>query len=220
MFLFIHLSPVDDPYCEACFKTIHSKGKKARHKWTPIGEEKVPEDPVQAEGEYATGVEGGVDGFLNAEAENAWEEHWDDEAGCAYWYNSTTGESSYSNPFGDSAADVALGYSSAEAYQTDYDGAVGYDDAGGTQDWQELFDENSGQSYWYSESTGETVWTNPWEGGGGGGQVTAEGYNDAAYGAEGYSSADAGGWAEAWDDDGNQYYYNESTGETSYESPW
>ena len=139
----------DDPYCEACFKTIHAKGKKARHKWTPIGEEKVSEDTGQAEGEYNAGGEGGVDGFLNAEAENAWEEHFDDEAGCAYWYNTTTGESSYSNPFGDAAADVALGYGSAEAYQTDYDGAVGYDDAAGTQDWRELFDENSGQSYWY-----------------------------------------------------------------------
>lgn len=214
----------DDPYCESCYKTIHSKGKKARHKWTPIGEEKTAEeDPGQAGGEYNAGGAGGLDGFMNAEAENAWEEHWDDEANCAYWFNATTGESSYSNPFGDAAADAALGYSSAEAYQTDYDGAVGYDDAGGggtTQDWQELFDENSGQSYWYSESTGETVWTNPWEGGGGGGAVAAEGYDAGAYGAEGYSSADAGGWAEAWDDDGNQYWYNETTGDTSYESPW
>ena len=161
---------------------------------------------------------------MEAEAENAWEEHWDDDAGCAYWYNSTTGESSYSNPFGDAAADAALGYSSAEAYQTDYDGAIGYDDASGggigTQDWQELFDESSGQSYWYSESTGETVWTNPWGDSGGGGAVAAESYDGAAYGAEGYGSADGSGWTEAWDDDGNQYYINEATGETSYESPW
>ena len=50
----------DDPYCEACFKTIHAKGKKARHKWTPIGEEKVSEDTGQAEGEYNAGGEGGA----------------------------------------------------------------------------------------------------------------------------------------------------------------
>ena len=53
------------------------------------------------------------------------------------------------------------------------------DDAAGTQDWQELFDENSGQATG-AQVSGRDVWTNPWENGGGGGQVAAEGCDGAA----------------------------------------
>ena len=80
----------------------------------------------------------------------------------------------------------------------------------------------SGAPYWYSEQTGETVWINPHEGGNASAYPEAEvdGYGSAAYpGAEGYSSADAGGaWTQAFDEEGNPYWYTEE-GETTYDDP-
>ena len=66
------------------------------------------------------------------------------------------------------------------------------------------------------------------EGGGGeyGGQlgaeyVDAEGYAEGGGGAEGYGAEDpaAAGWEAQQDEEGNPYWYNSATGESTYEDP-
>ena len=150
---------------------------------------------------------------------------------CPYWYNTLTQESRYDNPFEAAAADAgqAGGYSSAEGYGSEYYGAEGYGtdaanggDGGG--EWQEYYDDASGAPYWVSSTTGETVWENPnGGGGGGGGDIGAEGYDDSYYqGAEGYDTAGAdggSGYVQYYGDDGTPYWFNEATGDTTYEDP-
>ena len=207
----------DDPYCESCFKQIHAKGKKKLHEWNPIGDGPPPEDEVEELGAETPGAQD----FMAAEGavgSQEWEEYYDDDAGAPYWYNTTTGESSYANPFETQAGAVGV----VDGYGSDMAGADGYDTAGGAGEWTEYYDEASGVPYWYNATSGETSWTDP--NGGGGDQVGyAEGYgSDYAEGAQGYDTGGDGGgnYTEYYDEaTGAAYWYNDVTGETLWEDP-
>ena len=201
----------DDPYCESCYKVIHAKGKKKRHKWNPIGQEEEQDEQAAAGAEaYGETGESAVDAFIaDAQADQAeWEEFYDDDAGCSYWYNHTTGASTYEDPYNPVSTPAGGGYAEPEAYGSDGYGAVsayeGTDEEYGAAgaEWQEYFDEDSGLPYWYSVVTGETAWEDPNGGGAGAGAGAqdyggAEGYGSEEYaGAEGYGSSAAEQWEE------------------------
>jgi plastin-1 len=66
-----------------------------------------------------------------------WAKFHDDATGRDYWYNATTGDTTWTNP----------------------------EEAGGSAaDWEEMFDEASGRNYFYNKVTGESSWTKPGEG--------------------------------------------------------
>ena len=177
----------DDPYCKDCYASVHKAGKRKKHKWSPIGAEPVILDaPADQQGyDDGTGQASGLDGFMQAEAGGQWSEYYDDESGSPYWYNETTGESSYSNPHDAAAADAAI---AADGYGADAYGGESYGGSGGGDGWTEQWDE-SGNQYWWNEATGESSYQDPNGGGGGGGE-------DQNYG--GYD--DSGGYAEGYDE--------------------
>ena len=175
----------DDPYCKDCFSSVHKAGKRKKHKWTTIGAE-----PVILEEEGGAGGadgyddgSGGVAGFMQAEAAGGeWSEYYDDESGSPYWYNETTGESSYTNPYDAAAADAAM--ITAEGYGADAYGSESYGGGAGGSGWTEQYDDD-GNVYWWNEATGESSYQDP---NGGGGSADAGGYGgyDEGYGGESY----------------------------------
>ena len=60
-----------DPYCDACYKRSHAKGKKAEHTWTPWEDLEKRED---------------------------WVEVWDENAQAPFWYNVITRASEWEKP--------------------------------------------------------------------------------------------------------------------------
>ncbi|GMH77112.1 hypothetical protein TrLO_g9107 [Triparma laevis f. longispina] len=140
--------------------------------------------------------------------------------GSIYWYNHTTGESSWTDPEKSSADDDL------------------------PEGWVSVSDETYGE-YFYNETTGETSYDRPGAEGEGEGageepsiresmslppgwkEVTDKAYgvyyfnestNDTAYSKPGAESDLPEGWAETKDEDGNTYYYHEN-GETTYDKP-
>ena len=152
-------------------------------------------------------------------SDEQWAEYWDEENECAYYYNETTGETTYEDPRA-AAGDGAQGYSSdiygGETYgEGDESGwenngeGEGWGDESGN--WGDEWDENyqtwdeSGEG-WYEADTNNV-----------------EGYQSEAYG-DGYGyekggEADADGWTGPHYDEesGANYWYNEVSGETQWE---
>ena len=108
-----------------------------------------------------------------------WEKLTDEESGSPYWYNATTGESSYEDPNA-GAAIVATTTDAASVWQEFTDEESGwpywynpdtgesvYEDPNGAAPaaagagWQEHFDDASQQPYWYDESSGESTYDRP-----------------------------------------------------------
>jgi hypothetical protein len=181
----------DDPYCKDCYASVHKAGKRKKHKWTTIGADPVvlDEDTTTAAGGYDDGSGGGsgVDAFMQAEAGGEWSEYYDDESGSPYWYNETTGESSYVNPYDAAAADAAI---AGDAYGADAYGSESYGGADAAAGWTEQYDDD-GNTYWWNEATGESSYQDP----NGGGAAAA--YDDQ----EGYGGYDdSGGYAEGYDE--------------------
>ena len=180
----------DDPYCQDCFKSVHKAGKRKKHKWNPIGDKAIVLEEAAVEGgEYdggGGGGGGGVDGFMAAAAAGGeWSEYYDDESGSPYWYNETTGESSYTNPYDAAAADAAI---VADAYGADAYGSEAYEDGagGGVDGWSEQYDDD-GNVYWYNATTGESSYEDPSGGGGG------------AYDDQNYGGYEEGGYGESYE---------------------
>lgn len=125
-----------------------------------------------------------------------WEEVQGDD-GAVYYYNSATGESSWTPP----GVGVSAGSSGAAA-------AGAQVEVDGSGDWETVTGDD-GQVYYANTVTGETAWTRP------GGEAAAGGDAGAA------ATADAGGeeWEALETDEGIPYYYNAGTGETVWEKP-
>ena len=77
----------------------------------------------------------------NTESGNPWQEYWDEQAQAKYWYNTTTGEASWTPPDDNSST------------------AGGGSFEGPGDDWVSYIDDATGEEYWYNTVTGETSWS-------------------------------------------------------------
>ena len=163
------------------------------------------------------------------EKEKVWELFPADEENEEYWYLIETGEYAYEDPRtfvdsddGDIEEEVEEEFSEVESIETSDDDS----DEGGIKlvkkkkptpkdekNWQITYDE-AGTPYYYNDK-GETTYEKP------DGFVDEETAEYQSGGASDYYEASAGydDWTEAYDDDGNVYYFN-SAGESTYEYPW
>ena len=165
-------------------------------------------------------VQNRYDDFMAAEGEigkGEWEEYYDDDSSAVYWYNTVSGESTYANPFETKSGE----YGVTDGYGSDVQNE-GYDTAEAQTEWAEYYDEESGAPYWYNTTSGETVWTDPNGGDGSGEYGSADAYGSDYNQTEGYGDDYGGGEYQEYFDDasGAPYWYNETTGETVWESPY
>lgn len=86
-------------------------------------------------------------------------------------------------------------------------------------EWVAALDEVSGAYYYYNTETGETSWDPPEGGVAGAGSLFDEGKEDAAGAAPADEEEDWSPWAEEVDENGNVYYANILTGESSWTNP-
>lgn len=168
-------------------------------------------------------------------AVSQWEVVYDEASDSSYYYNATTGETSWEQPAdyfdpavyaGGGAQEGLEQAASADAFTADADYATVIER---TSDWEIVFDEASGTSYYYNATTGETSWEQPADyvdnATTATGAATYTDENSAYYTEENVASinsttAAAGEWEEVYDETSNSsYYYNATTGETSWENP-
>jgi hypothetical protein len=79
-----------------------------------------------------------------------------DDSGSPYYYNESTGESTYDYPFNIGEGSVDMQSSLESVATNDEIGKVG--GAGG--EWQQFFDEQ-GVAYWYNEGSGVSTYDEP-----------------------------------------------------------
>jgi len=132
----------EDGYCDNCFEIIHVKGKLAQHSFEWYQEGLAPE-PLEEEP-------------LNA----SWEKYFDETSGFPYWYNSSTGETIWTDPYGAESSEWQQYYDESSGYPYWYNESTGTtsweDPTIASSEWEEFFDAGSGAPYWYNNITGET----------------------------------------------------------------
>jgi len=79
----------------------------------------------------------------NKEADSDWEQVYDNETGCFYWYNVASGVSQWMDPH-DETKGVVSGLKSGNKPEDD--------------SWVPYFDDQSGRDYWYNTISGESSW--------------------------------------------------------------
>eukprot|EP00908_Phaeocystis_cordata_P007775 Transcript_1845.p1 GENE.Transcript_1845~~Transcript_1845.p1 ORF type:complete len:346 (-),score=153.55 Transcript_1845:123-1160(-) len=95
-------------------------------------------------------------------APSDWEEFEDDASGQKYWYNQTTGETTWEQP-------AELNFETPRGALTiprppalpPPPPAFEEPAAGLPPGWEELVDDDSGELYWHNQNTGETTWERP-----------------------------------------------------------
>lgn len=138
------------------------------------------------------------DDAQTAASQDDWQQYFDDD-GNPYWFNPMTGESTYDQP-------------GAQA-----------------EEWTQVYDD-SGNVYWYNQATGASQYEDPYDqqqgayDEGGGAMVQYDEYGQAAEPyydqAQQYAEPDPNGdWAQYQDEAGNWYWYNQATGESTYDQP-
>jgi pre-mRNA-processing factor 40 len=161
---------------------------------------------------------------------DGWSENVDPASGNRFYYNATTGETSWERPKPAVAGGLPAGwaehldaasgrtfYYNAGTGETSWEkpggsyampGASSTNDASGglPEGWAEHLDPSSGKTFYYKAATGETSWDKP--------------QAPAAAGTGGAADAVPEGWAEHVDPaSGRTFYYKAATGETSWEKP-
>jgi len=135
-----------------------------------------------------------------APAEDDWKEHVDPQTGSRFYFNTKTGESSWTRP----APVVQSTVANALAMPEEQARA-----AAKVEDWTEHVDPQSGRTFYYNARTGETSWTKP-------DTACQEQQLTQPAGAVGVQDD----WTEHLDSaSGNKFYYNTRTGETSWTRP-
>jgi hypothetical protein len=81
----------------------------------------------------------------NTESGSQWQEYWDEQAQAKYWYNTSTGEASWTPPQSDAGGSGSVGGGS-------FQGPAG-------DDWVSYIDDATSEEYWYNTKTGETSWS-------------------------------------------------------------
>lgn len=84
----------------------------------------------------------------NTEGGSQWQEYWDEQAQAKYWYNTSTGEASWTPPQSESASSSVVGGGGGS-----FHGPAG-------DDWVSYIDDATSEEYWYNTKTGETSWSN------------------------------------------------------------
>ena len=123
-----------------------------------------------------------------------WTKITDEASGEAYFYNETTGETSWDDP---RSAELA-----------------GSDDIGESEltpcPWAECIDEASGEPYYYNSSTGELVWDKP-----------AEFNQPVSQKTTNTKKDNRDEWTEVWDETYQAtYYMNKATEECVWDCPY
>ena len=202
-------------------------------------EEPISDQPADKAG-------GGKEGALNDTAEHneagptlppGWDKLVDPSSGDTYYYNEETGESSWDTPLrvdaepaeitspeepqvasGDDTTPVPEQLESESGERgasTDLGTArVDENDSELPQGWEKLIDPDSGEAFYFNEATGETSWESP---------ATATTDQDQSK-SQPVQQLDRTqlppDWTMVTDPaSGDKYYYNEETGETSWEAP-
>ena len=118
---------------------------------------------------------------INLSMEDDWEEVLDESSGQVYYFNNTSGESSWEKPEGfggvaePAAAEIVPAREVvADAAQEKEEGQA----VATVSDWEEVLDESSGQVYYYNNANGDSSWEVP------------EGFGQAASGGEGTAGAE------------------------------
>jgi outer membrane protein assembly factor BamB len=163
-----------------------------------------------------------------------WQEMFDPNSNRTYYYNSSTGESSWDRPYQETNDFIDLSESSYNIEDKS------------TSNWVEA-SADDGRLYYYNSATGETSWEKPvalmekdvatilplpegWTEDFDSGSNKTFYYNAstgqsswerpvAQESTEVYSDVSNSGWVEAYADDGRPYFYHSGTGETSWERP-
>lgn len=136
-----------------------------------------------------------------AAQQDDWTEHVDPGSGNPYYYNAKTGETSWTKPAQAAAANPVAQAAEPVA-------------AGLADGWTEHLDAASGRTYYYNASTGETSWERP-------AQTSQQQQQQTPVAVSEPSPAGLPeGWTEHLDPgSGRTYYYNASTGVTSWDRP-
>lgn len=158
-----------------------------------------------------------------------WEECVDDN-GKTFYYNTATGVSTWQDP---RTLAITDGSGSAATEAESQGEGVGRGDdredldmqsAATSGPWEEVVDDD-GTRYYYNADTGESTYDRP-DGLSRGDEPQAEALDDAAQGTwddpmaqEPIVDANGGVWEQTDDGEGNAYWYNTETGESSWEPP-
>lgn len=160
-----------------------------------VGVAVTEETPAEATAEAADSSGSGAG---EEDLPAGWTKVKDESSDSYYYYHEETGETSWEKP----GSDAAAAPEAADATAAD----AGGDDENLPEGWTKVPDEDSGDAYYYNETTGETSWTKP-------------GAEEAA--AEDGDPTDVPeGWTATKDEDSGAYYYtNDETGETTWDKP-
>jgi hypothetical protein len=177
-------------------------------------------------------------GDASASHGDEWEECYDAESGATYFYNSRSGESAWERP----AAMRLRALVNTGMWQGYVDGTAAEEppaqEGADGDEWEEC-DDGEGNSYFYNARTGESAWEKPaarklkalvhtgmWQGLVANGSAEEGAAYDWAADAQGAEADEAGEWGtkedhweECDDGEGNTYYYNAKSGESSWEKP-
>ncbi len=154
-------------------------------------------------------------------AEGDWTEVQDDE-GRTYYYNTKTEETSWDNPDGFDDTKTDSNDTKMQETKDETPDAAGIENGDG---WTKVKDDD-GRTYYYNTKTEQTSWDKPdgfekskdVDNG-----MKEEEKNEATTKKDEGKSADEatkeGDWTEVQDDEGQTYYYNTKTEETSWDKP-
>ena len=169
------------------------------------------------------------------EVENVWESYVNED-GVEYWYNTRSGESQWVNPYAGQDEEKMDNVGSDdvwEIHEHDIHGTYYYNVETGESQWEtplclmeEEREENNsenenwerhvdtdGNVYWYDVLSGESHWEHDL-------YPSSTITTTAEHEDDETPVNEIEEWETVQDEQGNTYYYNHTTGETSWEAPW
>lgn len=106
--------------------------------------------------DYSTGPDFSDSEYDGSGTGGLWSVYFDEQAQAKYWYNSQTGEATWTKPTGLRGDASSRGGSTQVSARSAPSSSRAGDNA---SDWVSYLDEETGQEYWYNAKTGETSWS-------------------------------------------------------------